>query len=164
MKKLYFKKSKISGNGIYAQEPIKKGEFISFIKGEKIKQTAKSKTEARSMELYYGLSKHVWLNPEKTIWRYFNHSCNPNTAIIGRKKLIALKNILIDEELTFDYSMTDGDILWEMPCNCGSKNCRHVIKSIQRIDEKTYNNHLPFIPIYFQQLRKRYLKSAKIKK
>ncbi len=31
-----------------------------------------------------------------------------------------------NEELTFDYAMTD-DELYEMPCQCGTTSCRQVI-------------------------------------
>ena len=31
-----------------------------------------------------------------------------------------------DEELTFDYAMTD-DEPYEMRCNCGATNCRGVV-------------------------------------
>lgn len=162
MKKLYTKKSSIHGKGIYTASYIKKGEFIAFIEGKKVRHVSSSKEDARKIDLYYGISKSTWLDPGKNIWRFFNHSCDPNTAIVGTKKLIALKNIKPNEEIFFDYSMTDGDLFWEMPCKCGAKNCRKIITSIQRIDDRTYKNHLPFIPLYFQKLRERYKKNNTI--
>lgn len=155
MKKLYVGKSKIEGKGIYTQEKIKKGEFIAYLDGIFVKKISKNTKDAQSIPLWYGITDSIWLDPQNTIWRYFNHSCEPNTAIVGRKKVIALKSILPDTELTFDYSMSDGDTLWEMPCSCKTSSCRKKIHSIQRIPEKVFRGHMPFIPTYFKALRQR---------
>ncbi len=39
---------------------------------------------------------------------------------------MALRDIVAEEELTFDYAMTD-DEPYEMQCNCGTPTCRKVI-------------------------------------
>jgi hypothetical protein len=157
MKKLFVAKSRIEGNGIYTAEPIKKGEHIAFISGKVRRKKITNSKDAQTIPLWYGLTDTLWIDPVDTIWRFFNHSCEPNTAITGTKKLIALKDISKNTELTFDYSMTDADTFWEMKCNCGSRLCRNKIHSIQRIPERTYNNHLPYIPKFFIQARKKYL-------
>ncbi len=58
-----------------------------------------------------------------------NHSCDANT---NAKDFcdVAKGDIAKDEEITADYSetMVPGDA---MVCNCGSKNCRKVIKPIK---------------------------------
>lgn len=155
MKALYVSKSNIQGNGLFTSEKVKRGEFIAFIEGQLVKKITKNSKDAKSIPLWYGITDKIWLDPQNTIWRYFNHSCEPNTAIIGKKKVVALKNILPGTELTFDYSMSDGDTLWEMPCICRSASCRKKIHSIQRIPEKVFKAHMPFVPTYFKRLRKR---------
>jgi uncharacterized protein len=155
MKKLYVGRSKIEGKGIYSSEKIKRGEHIAFIEGELVKKKTHSVKEAASIPLWYGITDTIWLDPKNTIWRYFNHSCEPNTAIVGRRKLIALKSIAPDTELTFDYSMSDGDILWEMDCSCKTPSCRKKIHSIQRIPDHVYKKHLPYVPTFFKKLRNR---------
>jgi SET domain-containing protein len=161
MKKLKVLRSSIEGKGIFADENIRKNEHIAYIQGSLKRKIITSKTQAQSIPLWYGITKTLWLDPENTIWRYFNHSCNPNTAITGQRKLIALTNIKRGSEITFDYSMTDGDTLWEMPCSCRSENCRKVIKSIQLLDDKTFKNHMPFVPKYFVALRKKFKAQAR---
>lgn len=68
--------------------------------------------------------------PRDPIGDYFNHSCDPNTALIaaeGKVQLRALRDIAALEELAFDYSITaDGEGL-EMDCLCGSPVCRGKI-------------------------------------
>jgi SET domain-containing protein len=162
MKKLYVKKSKIHGMGIYANEPIKKGEFISFVIGKKRKLQSRTKQEALSIPNWYGVSKTMWIDPGESIFRYFNHSCNPNSAIIGTKKVVARRNIDVGEEVTFDYSFTDADVLWEMNCLCRSTNCRKKIRSIQNLSPQTLKSHIPLIPKYFLNLYKKANPSVKI--
>jgi hypothetical protein len=55
-----------------------------------------------------------------------NHSCNPNLALQGQIVFVAMKDILVNEELTHDWATTD-DLDHEMHCNCGSANCRGTI-------------------------------------
>jgi hypothetical protein len=160
MKKLSVQQSKIEGKGIHVDEFVKKHEHIAYIQGTLKEKISTSKADALSIPLWYGVSDILWIDPGTTIWRYFNHSCEPNCAIVGTKKVIALKNIKKGTELTFDYSMTDGDLLWCMSCICQAKTCRKQIRSIQLIPQKTFEWHMPFIPSYFQKLRKRYLQSA----
>ena len=57
---------------------------------------------------------------------HLNHSCDPNLGIQGQIVFVALRDIEKDEELTFDYAMTD-DENYEMECNCGSRQCRGTI-------------------------------------
>lgn len=159
MKKIVVKKSGIHGKGLFITTDVKKGDHITYIKGDYTrKKSSKNKTEAKSIPMWYGVTRTLWIDPKDTEFCYFNHSCSPNTAIVGIKNVIALKNIKAGEELTFDYSMTDADLYWEMPCHCESKDCRKVIKAIQLTPSKYINNHLPHIPKYFLNVYKKYTK------
>ncbi len=55
---------------------------------------------------------------------YVNHSCAPNAGLLGQIVLVAMRDIGVGEEVTFDYAMTDGDPYDEFPCVCGAGNCR----------------------------------------
>jgi SET domain-containing protein len=51
-----------------------------------------------------------------------NHSCDPNVGI-KNDNMVAMRDIEVDEELSYDYAMTDsGD--YDNECLCGSKKCR----------------------------------------
>ena len=58
-------------------------------------------------------------------WMYANHSCNPNCGIKDKMKLVAIKSIKKDEEITFDYATLKLRI--KMQCQCGSPNCRKML-------------------------------------
>lgn len=156
MRKLIVRKSKIDGEGLFAGEDMKKGEFIQFITGKKIVRKNNSPEDSQEIPTWYGMSKYTWIDPGKSIFRYLNHSCDPSVAIVGIKKLVARRDISKGEEITVDYSMTDPDELWDMECHCGSKNCRGTIKSIQSLPLKYFKAHYPLIPKKFVAM---YLKS-----
>jgi hypothetical protein len=63
----------------------------------------------------------------------FNHSCDPNAGLRNDGVLFALRSIEPGEEITYDYSTTVDDFLWQMPCACGSTHCRRVIGDFQTI-------------------------------
>ena len=150
--KIYIGKSKLHGKGIFASRKIKKGEIVFIMKGHKLNFLINNKKQAKIAGLnWVGLNKNEWINP-LDYCIYFNHSCNPNAGIKGHVRFFALKNIKKDEEILFDYSLNEADIFWHIKCNCGSKNCRKIIKSIQFLPKKTFNKYICYIPEYFQRV------------
>jgi hypothetical protein len=70
---------------------------------------------------------HILLGPE--FIQYINHSCDPNVFFdTTEMKLVALKDIQINEELTFFYPSTEWKMDQAFECLCGSGKC---IKKIQ---------------------------------
>lgn len=157
-KQLFTDKSNIHGRGLFSKNYIKKGEHIAYVSGVVKKFRSSSKSDAASIPTWYGVSRSRWIDPGKSVFAYFNHSCDPNTAIIGTKKVVAKRDIPKNTELTVDYSFTDADINWILTekCNCGSKYCRKKIKSIQSLPLSVVKRHFPLIPRYFLNV---YLKS-----
>jgi hypothetical protein len=60
---------------------------------------------------------------------HLNHSCEPNLGVQGQVVYVALRDIRPDEELTYDYAMTDDDP-YEMRCRCGTSSCRGTITGL----------------------------------
>lgn len=152
MKKIHIGKSNINGKGLFAGEAVHKGELIQYIAGKRVKKLPKTKEDALTIPNWYGLSRQFWIDPGESPFRYLNHSCDPNAAISGTKSLVAMRDIAEDEEITMDYSMTDADPLWEMRCTCGTKQCRHIIRSIHFVPPEIFKRHMPYVPRYFQRL------------
>lgn len=151
MKHIYICTSKIEGMGVTAGENIKKGEVIQHIKGEVKFMTIKSKKDSLSYPNWIGVGKEKWIDPNYPN-QFLNHSCNPNAGIGGKVTMVALKNIKEGEEITIDYSIIEGDDLWEMKCRCGSVNCRNIVRSIRHLPEKQFKKYLPYVPTYFKTL------------
>jgi uncharacterized protein len=155
MKHIYHSTSKIHGLGVNAGESIKKGEVIQRIKGEPRSFVPRTKEESAAYPNWVGVGKNKWIDPDYPN-QYLNHSCNPNSGIKGKVTMVALKDIKEGEEITIDYSIIEGDEMWEMECNCGAKDCRKTVRSIQFLPEKQFKKYMPYIPKYFQKLHNLY--------
>jgi hypothetical protein len=53
-----------------------------------------------------------------------NHSCEPNCGMRNATQVVAMRDISVGEELTFDYAMSDMAPYDEFDCACGSPLCR----------------------------------------
>lgn len=143
-------KSKFHRKGLVALRPIKRGELVFRIQGKKIKFLINNPKQAAKAGLnWVGWGKNIWINPV-SFGVFINHSCSPNTGLRKKINVIAIKNIKAGEEITFDYSLSEADIFWNFKCNCGSKNCRKIIRSIQFLPEKIFKKDKKYIPPYFQ--------------
>ena len=85
---------------------------------------AKKVPEEEQKFVYYAGDKRILVKPPA---RFVNHSCDPNTFIRNFRG-IAKRDIKKGEEITEDYSKENNPNL-NMKCNCGSKNCRGIIKA-----------------------------------
>lgn len=162
MIELYTDRSTVHGTGVFASRPVEPGERIAYIAGKRVVFMPRTPEEADSIPTWYGVSKSVWIDPGNSIFQYLNHSCSPNAAIIGTKTIVARTRILAKTEITIDYSMTDVDPLWVMPCQCKSPTCRGEVRAIQMLDESVVRDHLPLIPKYFLNYYRRANPSATI--
>jgi hypothetical protein len=54
----------------------------------------------------------------------------------GQIVYVALRDIAVDEELTFDYAMNDDDPNEIMKCQCGAESCRGVIRRFRAKPDK----------------------------
>jgi uncharacterized protein len=143
--KFEVKESQIEGKGAFAIVPIKKSELICFMDGEEI---SVSELDERYKKGQERLSDPLQVDGKMYIdlfepYVLINHSCDPNAVIIERNELIALRDIEIGEEITYDYSLTewsDNDSWqdygeWFMECKCGSPLCRKKIGEFYLLPE-----------------------------
>jgi len=138
------KKSAIAGRGVFATQPIKKGQRIHIMRGKRMTtlqmfRAVDGGVENSADPLLIGDDLYLDLDE---LSRTFNHSCNPNAYIRGKGTLVAMKNIRIGEEINYDYSttMVDGEKIkalghpvWSCRCKCGARNCVGRIDQFQRL-------------------------------
>jgi len=123
------RRTKKTGRGIFALRNIKKGQFIFYFKGKIIK----NRVVARKLKCNLQIGRDIWINPVRSSFgRYINHSCKPNAGVRGKIKIVAIKDIKKDKEITLDYSITDDDPKWKLNCKCGNENCRHPSQNRHR--------------------------------
>ncbi|MBI3558703.1 MAG: SET domain-containing protein-lysine N-methyltransferase [Deltaproteobacteria bacterium] len=141
---LVVKGSAISGRGVFATQPIKKGQRIHLMRGKRMTMRAMFRAVDDGLEnsadpLLIADGQYLDLNE---LSRTFNHSCNPNAFLRRQCTLTAIRNILRGEEITYDYStsMVDGEKIrslghpvWTCRCKCGAPNCVGIIDQFQRL-------------------------------
>jgi uncharacterized protein len=130
-------RSHIHGGGLYARKLIPAGTRIIEYVGERItKAEAARREERRLAQRDAGLDACVYVFELKqrhdidgyVSWntaRLINHSCEGNSEpqnIRGRIWIIALRDIAVGEEITYDYGF-DFKEWHKHPCRCGSRKC-----------------------------------------
>ena len=125
------RESPIQGRGLFAVEPISKGEIVCIKGGhifnrETLQQAAKTLGPAEIQ-----IAEDLFIGPLNEQERegsmiFSNHSCEPNIGVKGQIVFVALRDIAAGEELTHDWATTDDDN-YEMECRCGAPRCRKVI-------------------------------------
>lgn len=151
------------GKGVFTINPIKSGDVITEWTGPIL--TAKDIPHPYQSidDLYTQIGNGIFMGPSGKIDDLINHSCDPNCGIKFHKKkiyLIAIRDILPEEEITWDYATTMNDSgisdidEWELACKCGSNICRGVVRNFEilpkEIKEKYIN--LGIIPDYILKL------------
>lgn len=117
------------GLGVFTRQPVKAGEVLAvwsgdLCDGERFNQLSRER-QRRSLQVEENLYLVTSVPDEPA--DYINHSCDPNAGIDGQIVLRAMRAIAPNEEICFDYAMSDGSAYDEFECACGSLNCRHWI-------------------------------------
>lgn len=114
------------GCGVFAREPIKKGELVVLWGGRIVSESELDHDmpdfNQRILQVEDGFYLETPVNLEPS--DCFNHSCEPNLGFTGQIGLCAMRDIEAGEELNFDYAMCDGGPYDEFDCYCGSSLCR----------------------------------------
>lgn len=125
------RESSIQGRGLFAAEPIGKGEIVcikggSIFNRRTLQEVTKTLGPAETQ-----IAEDFFIGPLNEQERegsmiFSNHSCEPNIGVQGQIVFVALRDIEAGEELTHDWATTDYDN-YEMECKCRAKTCRKVI-------------------------------------
>ena len=154
--------SPIAGVGVFAIAPIKQGQSVHFMVGvrctlDDVIKLVHDGSEAASDP--FQIDDSTFLDLEERS-RSFNHSCQPNLYVRGENEMVALRDIEVTEELTFDYATTmkydaekiisSGHELWTCVCCCGKDNCRGEINEFKTLpaDIQAYYISNRYMPDY----------------
>nr|XP_039270681.1 uncharacterized protein LOC120345335 isoform X1 [Styela clava] len=148
-------KTKDRGWGIRSNGRINKGSFILEYVGEVLSE---AEFRIRTIELYHAYNDHFCVQLDATTvidgyrmaneGRFVNHSCEPNCemqkwCVNGEYRigLFALRQIQLNEELTYDYNFHAYDIDARQVCRCGSQHCRGFIGGRDQCSLASINNN-----------------------
>jgi hypothetical protein len=114
------------GRGSVAEEPIAAREVVAAFGGHCVSRAELNRLpvgqQVRSLQIDDDL--YMAGAPEPEPADFINHSCEPNCVLNGNVVLVALRDIRVGEELTYDYATSDGSDYDEFECACGSAMCR----------------------------------------
>jgi len=119
-KKVSVKRSN-AGLGLFADEPVKKDEFIIEYTGQTI---STEESDRRGGKYLFEISSKLVVDGKsrKNIARYINHSCRPNCDTDvkkGRIFVTARRSIKAGEELSYDYGKEYvGEHIKPFGCKC----------------------------------------------
>lgn len=87
-----------------------------------------------------GKAQHISLAPNYL--QYINHSCQPNVFFdLKNMQIIALRPILVGEELSFFYPSTEWKMREAFECNCGQPNCLGQIQGAAYLADEVLNRY-----------------------
>ena len=148
IEKIFTTKSKIHGEGTFAESLILKGSLIRVFGGDvvnfkEILRRIKAGKIVPDDPLQIGDDLYVDLDEPSMA---FNHSCDPNAGIRYQNELVAIRDISPGEEITYDYSATVSKTVsekgWSMLCQCGAVNCRSRIGNVLTIPRKQLEDYI----------------------
>ena len=161
---LQLMESRSSSSGFQVTEPtsIRNGLHIQVVNGQGLGVFTRRRYQQEDLILefsgdetplnqisnfthYMQISPQMYLGPSHQMDDYVNHSCDPNSAVYFQNNVMvlrALRQIEINEQLSFDY----GTIIFNEPtvfeCACNSDCCRRVIGNFYTMPLELQNDYL----------------------
>lgn len=80
-------------------------------------------------------------------WRFTNHSCEPNTMMVGRQ-LVATHDIEPWRDVTFNYNTTEFDMAEPFECHCKNTNCAGMIRGFKYLSPEQREQLKPLLAPY----------------
>ncbi len=140
------------GEGIFATRSFKAGKIVMVgIIEKRLKENHShaSQTGEKEYVFHAGLISKV------------NHSCDPNCGIrineTGAHDFAAIREIIVNEEITFDYAMRNyGVDYFPKQCMCGSEICRGRITGWKDLPDERKKIYEGFVAPYLLELDAKY--------
>jgi hypothetical protein len=119
------------GFGSRAISVIPAGTSVATFGGTAMSRVDFSQYEAdrRSRSLQVDTNVIFLGPPSREPGDSINHSCEPNCGMRNATTIVAMRDIAVGEELTFDYAMSDASDYDEFDCNCGTSLCRGRVRA-----------------------------------
>src|SRR3972149_10412996 len=118
----------IEGRGMFARQPIKKGDLVALWGGDVVDRVHYERLGEHQKRQSAQIEEGFYLVSSKPgPGDFINHSCEPNAGLDGQVVIRAMRDIDPGEEVTIDYAMVDGDPRDDFECLCGSPRCRRTV-------------------------------------
>jgi uncharacterized protein len=155
---VYVKDTKKYGIGVYAKNKILKNEKIAMFGGHVLTRKEEDKLPKEIYDNAIQIDDNLVIGSinkkEVEDGSMFNHSCNANSGIRGQILLVAIRDIDIDEQVTFDFGTVlynDGTSkAYKLKCLCDAKNCRKYITDNDWKNKNVQKQYKGYFPIHIE--------------
>jgi len=146
-RRIVVRRSGVHGKGVFAAQPLRKGEVLIEYVGELIDWDEALRRHPHDPAqpdhtFYFHIDdgRVIDANVGGNAARWINHSCAPNCEADeeeGRVFIKALRAIKAGEELSYNYGLTIDErytpaVKKKFACHCGARNCRGTMLSPKR--------------------------------
>lgn len=163
--RIEIRSSPLHGDGMFAREPIKKGDVVCMVGGTVMTDAEFADFQAdHSLYSFIQIEENLYLVEDLEeagfVYASMNHSCDSNAWMADDVTLAARQDIEAGEEVTIDYALftTQSNWMLDRRCRCGASRCRRIITGDDWMREdvqERYRNHFsPFINRRIERLRK----------
>jgi hypothetical protein len=147
--------SALGGQGLLAVAPIPRHQLVA-IWGNCIMTTAEmwalpAALQDFPVQVWYDMFVGPTSLQEVEAVDYMNHSCAPNCGVRGSVVVVARRDVVAGEELTFDYGTTDTD-RWSLDCGCGAATCRGRMTGDDWRDPAFQQRNAGYLSLYIEEL------------
>lgn len=146
----------MKGIGTFALRNFTKGEVLAVFGGNVITYEGLEECSAERKSNCIQITETLYLVPTSVgPGDHINHSCSPNAGIHGQIVLVAMRDIQADEEICYDYAMTDTSDYDEFECLCNTSDCRKRITGSDWKIPELQRKYEGYFSSYVQNLLKR---------
>jgi uncharacterized protein len=146
-RRIQVRRSGVHGKGVFALQPIPRGETIIEYKGEVIDWPEALRRHPHDPKdpdhtFYFHIDDGNVIDAKHggNAARWINHACQPNCEadeVDGRVFIKSLRTIKPGEELFYDYGLIIDEkytpkLKKQFQCRCGSKKCRGTMLAPKR--------------------------------
>ena len=146
-RRIQVRRSGVHGKGVFALQPLKRGEVVIEYKGEVIDWPEALRRHPHdptdpNHTFYFHVDEHNVIDAKfgGNAARWINHACDPNCEadeVDGRIFIKARRAIKPGEELFYDYGLIIDErytprLKKQFACHCGSKKCRGTMLAPKR--------------------------------
>jgi SET domain-containing protein len=145
--KVYVKESAQHGRGVFARHPIGAGDPIICFSGPLL-----GRSEVDPDDYHLQIGEELYLGPSGLPDDYINHSCKPNSGFGPDLVLYAMRDIEVDEEVTWDYSTAIDEADFSgFSCTCGAAQCRGRVRSFRDLSLDDQRRLRPWLLPYLKE-------------
>jgi hypothetical protein len=141
------------GWGSFAISPILRGELVASFGGYVVNKADLQKLTPDRISRSIQVAEDLYLVSGETPepGDQINHSCNPNCGLLGSTVVVALRDISVGEEISYDYAMSDSEPYDEFKCECKSEICRGIVTGNDWKIPELQEKYQGFFSVYLQK-------------